>query len=129
MLRVAGNILDKEANRMGKGWWSEGARHSLASRGIKTGTKVKATMPMARSDPKASGRTTFDLMMEFEGGNLTKREFLTLFSRLIKSGQAWTLQGFYGRQAHDLITEGWVDRNGKINWDKVGNTEENIYDE
>jgi len=44
---------------------------------------------------------------------------LTLFSKLIKSGQAWSLQGHYGRTAKALIEDGFIDRKGKINRKKL----------
>jgi hypothetical protein len=114
---------------LGSGWHFESARHALASRGIKSGTRVKATLPIGKPTPRETSRTTFDLMMDFEGGNLTKAEFLTLFSRLIRNGQAWSLQGFYGRQAQALIDAGLIDRSGKINWSTAGNTREMLYEE
>jgi hypothetical protein len=42
-------------------------------------------------------KSTFDLMMAWEGGKMTAEEYLHLFSALIENGQAWTLQGMYGR--------------------------------
>ena len=117
------------AKNLGSGWHFESARHSLASRGIKSGTKVGATLPIGKPNSRETGRTTFDLMMDFEGGNLTKAEFLTLFSRLIRNGQAWTLQGTYGRQAQALIDAGLIERSGKINWGNAGDTKEMLYEE
>ena len=60
---------------------------------------------------------TYDLcgqIMSYEEGALGDRATLVLFSYLIKSGQAWTLQGHYGRTAHALLEDGWIDRQGKI---------------
>ena len=48
----------------------------------------------------------FDMMMEFEDGNLSLAETVELFQKLIDNGMAWTLQGFYGRQAMALIDAG-----------------------
>ncbi len=48
----------------------------------------------------------FDLMsaiMDFEDGSLTEEDTIILFQRLINNGMAWTLQGFYGRTAVQLI--------------------------
>jgi len=53
-------------------------------------------------------------IMKFEGGNLTIQSYLELFSYLIATGQAWTLQGMYGRTAKSLIDAGLLERNGEI---------------
>jgi len=59
----------------------------------------------------------FDLVghiIGYEAGELRGQEGLNLFSRLIISGQAWSLQGSYGRQAQNLIERGYISRTGKI---------------
>jgi len=56
----------------------------------------------------------FDLMMEFECGELTREEYLELFSMLVKNGHAWSLQGTYGRHAHSLIEGGYLNKEGDI---------------
>ncbi len=38
---------------------------------------------------------------------------------LIKSGSAWSLQGFYGRGAMDMINAGIISKQGDINWDMI----------
>lgn len=38
---------------------------------------------------------------------------------LIMTGLAWQLQGWFGRNAHSLIQNGVVDRDGTIDWDTV----------
>jgi len=60
-----------------------------------------------------------DSIMAYEGGNMTIREFLELFGYLIKTGQAWRLQGMYGRQAHRLIQIGDISKTGEVQWSKV----------
>jgi hypothetical protein len=55
-----------------------------------------------------------DLMIAFEQGELENDQVLELFSTLIKNGQAWTLQGFYGRTAHALIQAGRITPDGLI---------------
>ena len=45
---------------------------------------------------------------------MTHEEMLELFSRLIETGLAWTLQGSYGRTARDLIRNGFIDMAGNI---------------
>jgi hypothetical protein len=49
----------------------------------------------------------FEMMMEFEEGNLSDAETVDLFQALIDNGMAWTLQGFYGRTAKALIDQGF----------------------
>lgn len=55
-----------------------------------------------------------DYILAFENGEATNEQVLDLFSYLIRTGQAWTLQGFYGRTANDLIEAGWLDTGGNI---------------
>jgi len=45
-------------------------------------------------------------IIQYENGELTEDETITLFQELIDSGQAWKLQGSYGRTARDLIEQG-----------------------
>lgn len=60
-----------------------------------------------------------DLIISYESGELSDKDTLELFSQLVKSGQAWTLQGHYGRTAQALIDSDWIDAQGKINTDKL----------
>ena len=39
-------------------------------------------------------------IIAFEAGELDNQGVIELFSKLISSGMAWTLQGSYGRAAH-----------------------------
>ncbi len=55
-----------------------------------------------------------NLIMSYEAGDLDKNKILELFAELIKTGQAWHLQGHYGRTAAALIKQGFIDKNGKI---------------
>lgn len=59
----------------------------------------------------------FDLVgsiIEFEAGMMDKAGVLKLFSNLIASGMAWSLQGSYGRAAAGLIESGFISKEGKI---------------
>lgn len=56
----------------------------------------------------------FEQLMKYEQGEMTQEEMLELFSRLIETGMAWTLQGSYGRTARDLIRGGFIDMAGNI---------------
>jgi hypothetical protein len=55
-----------------------------------------------------------DKIIAYEGGELRGQEVLDLFSYLIKTGQAWSLQGSYGRMAENLIDRGYLSAEGKI---------------
>ena len=58
-------------------------------------------------------------MMAFEDGELGDGEILELFSELIKTGAALTLQGFYGRTATRLIRDGWLNDDGSRTWNRI----------
>jgi hypothetical protein len=47
-------------------------------------------------------------LIEFENGSLSRIKTIELFQILVNTGQAWTLQGSYGRQAKALIDQGLV---------------------
>jgi len=53
-------------------------------------------------------------MMAYEEGEMDDGQVLELFSELVKSGQAWQLQGSYGRQAARLIGAGYLGKDGTI---------------
>jgi len=55
-----------------------------------------------------------DYIIRYEAGDLRGQEVLDLFSHLIKTGHAWTLQGSYGRQAEALIDRGYLSSKGVI---------------
>ena len=58
-----------------------------------------------------------DKIIAFESGELNNEGILELFSELIKTGQAWSLQGCYGRTAQALIDKGLIDTQGVIDWE------------
>ncbi len=47
-----------------------------------------------------------DKIIAYEQGDLNEEDTINLFQELINSGQAWTLQGHYGRTAKALIEAG-----------------------
>lgn len=69
---------------------------------------------------KVNAGNLVNFIMEYESGNISDKNYLEMFSYLIKTGQAWSLQGsLYGRPARDLIVSGVIDKSGKIDWEKV----------
>jgi len=57
-----------------------------------------------------------DKIIAFESGVLEGEQTLELFAELIENGQAWTLQGSYGRTAQSLIDKGLISKEGIIDW-------------
>lgn len=55
-----------------------------------------------------------DMIIAYESGELEAEKTLELFAELIKTGQAYTLQGHYGRTATALIQDGYISDKGKI---------------
>lgn len=53
-------------------------------------------------------------IIEFESGSLGEKQTIKLFAKLIKTGQAWSLQGFYGRTAASFIDAGIISKDGNI---------------
>jgi hypothetical protein len=132
--------------KMGKGWYNEPLRHSLARKGVRTGSKNKAVYPrlpkekqkvlkseakkteefirktdieIRRDKEKVTLKNRVNYIMAYEDGSLNDEQTLQLFSYLIRTGMAWQLQGsIYGRPAKQLIDSGLIDRQGRINWKK-----------
>lgn len=57
---------------------------------------------------------SIDKIIAYENGELDGQDTLDLFAGLIESGQAWSLQGSYGRAARNLIDNGWISPEGEI---------------
>lgn len=55
-----------------------------------------------------------DSIMDYESGELDDRGTLELFAELVRTGQAWQLQGHYGRTAHALIQGGYLTTDGTL---------------
>jgi len=49
-----------------------------------------------------------DQMVAWEDGTLSKEDTIKLFQDLVDSGDAWVLQGCYGRQAQKMINAGLI---------------------
>ena len=52
-----------------------------------------------------------------EGEDATVEQQAEAWAYLIKSGQAWKLQGFFGRTATQLIENEIISAEGVINWE------------
>lgn len=55
-----------------------------------------------------------DQIIAFEQGELDENQIVELFAHLVQTGQAWTLQGAYGRMATALMNQGYLDEEGNI---------------
>jgi hypothetical protein len=55
-----------------------------------------------------------DAIIQYESGDLDVQGLFDLFAELIRTGQAWTLQGSYGRTARRLIDGEWISSDGEI---------------
>lgn len=51
---------------------------------------------------------SIDTIMRYEQGDLDEDEVIELFQGLVDSGQAWELQGHYGRTAASLLDAGLI---------------------
>lgn len=69
---------------------------------------------MAVSVQSAESVDVVSSIIAFESGELSDAGILRLFAHLVQTGLAWTLQGFYGRTARDLIVDGWLTRAGQL---------------
>lgn len=49
---------------------------------------------------------TIDQIIDYESGTMEEEDMLSFFQELIDTGQAWSLQGHYGRTAQALIEGG-----------------------
>ena len=48
------------------------------------------------------------IIEDIDDGVYSEEEYLEAWQLLVDTGIAWTLQGFYGRQAHALIENGLI---------------------
>lgn len=55
-----------------------------------------------------------DKIIDYELGELDDLGTLDLFAELVRTGQAWSLQGHYGRTAAHLIEVGAITAEGQI---------------
>ena len=55
-----------------------------------------------------------DLIIAYETGEANDKQILDLFSNLVETGQAWSLQGHYGRTAKAMIESELLSVSGEI---------------
>ncbi len=72
--------------------------------------EIKLKMRSAMTDKESM----VDAIIKYEQGELGPDEEVELFAHLIKTGQAWSLQGHYGRTAVAMIQAGLVNPEGDI---------------
>lgn len=71
----------------------------------------------------------FTATMIAEGAEeATPQNQLRAWGTLIKTGVCWSLQGFFGRAADDLISNGIIDSDGEIDWDAAGLDPDEVYE-
>ena len=58
-------------------------------------------------------------IIRYESDEMDMEEEINFFKELVDTGMAWTLQGHYGRRAHMLIDEGFIET--PIDWQVLGN--------
>ena len=58
-------------------------------------------------------------IIKYESGEMGLGEMVQFFADMIKSGDVWSLQGHYGRNATAIIEAGIVDREGNIDEDML----------
>ena len=63
---------------------------------------------------KVNDTNLVDCIIQYESGDLGDKETLELFSYLIKTRKAFSLQGHYGRTAYNLMQEKVIDSKGNI---------------
>ena len=52
----------------------------------------------------------------FDGKEHDSSDHLRAWAYLIKTRAAYSLQGWYGRTAHDLIEQGYISKGGRVQW-------------
>lgn len=125
----------KSYSSSGQGWRGESERHRLASYGIKTGKtksgivmvgrpkQINAMLKLEKKVQKPSitpmpkGCNIWDV----EGDDITPEQELQIWQHLVDTGQAWHLQGWYGRTAQALLDSGQIKYPQKQTYDYYGN--------
>ena len=131
-IELGSKVDGVEANTVSVNDRLSGEVYERSVGGLGIGEQIKFTIeqekklgvPSSMRKPVTEGEVNqhnlVDYIVKYEEGEISDEDYLKLFSYLIKTGQAWSLQGsIYGRPAHDLIESGVISKTGKIDWDKV----------
>ena len=60
-------------------------------------------------------------VIAWENGTMTPDRERKFFQKMVNEGTVWSLQGMYGRRAHDLLNAGEIDYPTKKTHDYYGN--------
>lgn len=63
-----------------------------------------------------------EIIEELDGKEHNGTETLKAWAYLIKTRQVWSLQGWYGRNATELIRIGYISETGRVNWRYINAT-------
>ena len=66
--------------------------------------------------------TACSIIEGFSGKEHDSKTILKAWAYLIKTRAVWSLQGFYGRQATELIRMGYISETGRVNWRYINAT-------
>jgi hypothetical protein len=63
--------------------------------------------------------TACSIVEGFDGEDHDSKTILKAWAYLIKSGAVWQLQGWYGRNAQQLIDMGYISQGGQVQWQRI----------
>ena len=73
--------------------------------------------------------TACSIVEGFSGKEHDSTAHLKAWAYLIKTRAVWSLQGWYGRNATELIRNGYISATGRINWRYINGTIEDAAQE
>lgn len=79
---------------------------------------------MSNNNDLPNNKALINQIIAYESGELDTPSVVRLFGKLVHSGQAWSLQGSYGRSAIALINAGYIDNEGNVNAEMLKEFEE-----
>lgn len=81
---------------------------------------VKEKVSKPNITPKPKGFEIWDVE-DPDGAGMNKEQYLQMWQHLVDTGQAWSLQGWYGRTAQALLDAGEIKYPKKKTYDYYGN--------